>query len=54
MGVDQNICYKVEDLFIKILSKKQDPTAVKVKVSNYRSEKERAVIQRKEARPLRK
>lgn len=53
MGIYQNICYKVEDIFIKILTKKQDPAAVKTKVSNYRSEKKRAIIQRKEARTMR-
>ncbi|MCS0670432.1 hypothetical protein [Cytobacillus firmus] len=50
MGIYQNICYKVEDLLVKAIAKKLDPAEVKAKVNNYRIEKERARIQRKEAR----
>ncbi|WP_197206537.1 hypothetical protein [Cytobacillus firmus] len=50
MGIYQNICYKVEDLLVKAIAKKLDPAEVKAKVSNYRNEKERARLQKKEAR----
>lgn len=39
MGVYHQICYKVEDVFIKFLSKK-DPEAVKQKVIGFRTQKE--------------
>ncbi|MBN8199282.1 PH domain-containing protein [Bacillus sp. NTK034] len=48
MGIYQTVCYKVEDIFIKLLAKKDDPAAVKAKVDQYRTEKERARLQRKE------
>lgn len=41
------MCYKVENLFVKMLSKKQDPALVKEKVNHYRLEKERVHIQKK-------
>ena len=47
MGIYQVLCHKVEDLFVKALSKKQDPIAIKEKVQHYRSEKEEIRKQRK-------
>jgi len=38
MGIYQTVCYKVEDLFIKMLTKKQKPEDVKLKVENYRKQ----------------
>ncbi|MBV6682580.1 hypothetical protein KV679_02625 [Bacillus sp. JRC01] len=37
MGVYKSICYKVEDLFVKTLTKKQDESVVREKVVNYRA-----------------
>lgn len=36
----QKICYKVEDLFVKALSRKDDKTMIQGKVNNYRNNKE--------------
>jgi hypothetical protein len=47
MGIYRTISYKVEDLFIKMLSKKQDPALVKQKVEKYRAEQEKSRRQRK-------
>lgn len=47
MGFYRTICYKVENLFVKMLSKKQDSTLVKEKVNHYRLEKERIRLQKK-------
>jgi hypothetical protein len=47
MGIYRTISYKVEDLFIKMLSKKQDPALVKQKVDKYRAEQEKSRRQRK-------
>jgi hypothetical protein len=46
MGIYRTISYKVEDLFIKMLSKKQDPALVKRKVEKYRAEQEKSRRQR--------
>lgn len=40
MAIYRTICYKVEDLFIKVIARKQDASIVKEKVSTYRFEKE--------------
>ncbi|WP_416728724.1 hypothetical protein [Fictibacillus sp. JL2B1089] len=40
MGIYQRICYKTEDLFVKLLTKNQDNVLVKEKVQTYRSSKE--------------
>jgi Bacterial PH domain len=48
MGIYRTINYKVEDLIIKMLSKKQDPKLIKQKVDRYRGEKEEIRRQRKE------
>ena len=47
MGFYQNICYSVEDFFVKILSKKRDTDVVKRKVDKYRIEKESQRLRRK-------
>ncbi|MCQ6277058.1 hypothetical protein JMM81_19460 [Bacillus sp. V3B] len=44
MGIYQNVCHKVEDLFVKTLSRKQDQETVKAKVKKYRSEKEKRLV----------
>lgn len=38
MGIYNNICYKVEDVIVKIITKKQDTGEVQQKVMNYRKE----------------
>lgn len=40
MGLYQKICYSVEDLFVKLLTRKQDKQEVLEKVNKYRNEKE--------------
>ncbi|WP_394139062.1 PH domain-containing protein [Cytobacillus oceanisediminis] len=52
MGIYQTVCHKVEDMFIKMLTKKEDPANVKIKVDRYREEKGRVRLQRKEAKAL--
>lgn len=47
MGFYQIICYKVEDFFVKIISKKQDTEIVKEKVNNFRIKRENHRIQSK-------
>jgi hypothetical protein len=47
MGLYQSACYKVEDLLVKIITKKQDQAIVREKVSSYRSQKEQVRQQRK-------
>ncbi|MBU8919300.1 hypothetical protein BGM25_25005 [Bacillus sp. FJAT-29953] len=37
MRIYKTICHKVEDLFVKVLSKNQDPSIVKEKVFSYRN-----------------
>ncbi|WP_257349798.1 hypothetical protein [Pseudalkalibacillus decolorationis] len=37
MGIYQNVCYKVEDAFVKLLTKKEDTTVIKEKVATYRT-----------------
>ncbi|MCM3388191.1 hypothetical protein M3649_08595 [Ureibacillus chungkukjangi] len=39
MGIYQNMCYKVEDLMINVLSKKHNREIIKEKVTIYRVEK---------------
>lgn len=41
MDIYRTICYKVEDLFVKTISRKKDQAVVKGKVNNFRSEKEK-------------
>ncbi|TCP24903.1 PH (Pleckstrin Homology) domain-containing protein [Scopulibacillus darangshiensis] len=40
MGVYRKVCYKVEDAFVKVLARKQDPEEVREKVATYRLKKE--------------
>ncbi|CEG31058.1 PH domain-containing protein [Peribacillus simplex] len=47
MGIYQKICYTVEDIFVKILSRKQNSVEVKQKVVTYRSSKEESKLQKK-------
>jgi hypothetical protein len=47
MGIYRTFSYKVEDLFIKMLSKKQDSGMIKEKVANYRTKSEEARSQKK-------
>ena len=40
MNLYNKVCYKVEDVFVKMLTTKQDELVVKEKVSQYRLSKE--------------
>ncbi|QFT91159.1 hypothetical protein FIU87_21135 [Bacillus sp. THAF10] len=48
MGLYKAVCYKVEDIFVKALSTKQEPNVVREKVSKYRTEKEVHRLRKKE------
>ncbi|MED4461812.1 PH domain-containing protein [Metabacillus fastidiosus] len=54
MGIYRTICYKVEDVFIKFLTKKQEPEVVKRKVSDFRSKQEEEIKKKKEEQEKRK
>lgn len=47
MGIYRTISYKVEDVFIKMLSKKQDSEMIKEKVATYRASSEEVRNQKK-------
>jgi hypothetical protein len=47
MGIYRTLSYKVEDLFINLLSKKQDSEIIKEKVANYRTKSEKMRNQKK-------
>jgi hypothetical protein len=47
MGIYRTISYKVEDVFINLLSKKQDAEMIKEKVATYRTRNEEVRNQRK-------
>jgi len=47
MGVYRSICYKVEDAFVKLITKKEEPEQVKEKVEKYRIEKEAGKTRKK-------
>lgn len=47
MGVYRTICYKVEDVFIKVLSKGKNPDEVKQKVIAFRTDKEQLKLENK-------
>jgi hypothetical protein len=47
VGIYRTICYKVEDLFVNVLSKNQNPAIVREKVLDYRNNKEIVKKQRK-------
>ncbi|QGH33175.1 hypothetical protein GI584_03600 [Gracilibacillus salitolerans] len=40
MGIYRTACYKVEDVFIKMLTRKQNSDEVREKVEAYRTQKE--------------
>ncbi|CAH0170034.1 PH domain-containing protein [Peribacillus simplex] len=48
MGIYQKICYAVEDIFVKFLSRNQNAVEVKQKVVMYRSSKEESMLQKKQ------
>ncbi|WP_153124606.1 PH domain-containing protein [Peribacillus tepidiphilus] len=48
MGIYRNICYKVEDAFVKFLTKGKDPEEIRKKVEAYRKEKEQERLRKKE------
>jgi hypothetical protein len=48
MGVYQKLCYKVEDFFVKTLTKNQDETIIREKVTSYRTKNEDRLLQLKE------
>lgn len=48
MGIYQTVCHKVEDIFVKVLTKKQDSAIITERVSQYRSQKEKAHQEKKE------
>jgi hypothetical protein len=48
MGVYKKLCYKVEDFFVKTLTKNQDETIIREKVTNYRTKNEERLLQLKE------
>lgn len=48
MGLYSKLCYKVEDVFILMLSKKKDPEEIKNKVRNYRSQKEQLRLEKRD------
>ncbi|WP_180953523.1 hypothetical protein [Bacillus sp. T33-2] len=47
MGLYQTICHKVENAFVKVLTRKQEPEQVKIKVQTYRMHKEQHKIHKK-------
>jgi hypothetical protein len=47
MGLYRTICYKVEDIFVKLLTRKLEPQVVKMKVTKFRTEKEEIIKQKK-------
>ncbi|QHE60398.1 hypothetical protein FHE72_04590 [Rossellomorea vietnamensis] len=48
MGVYQELCYKVEDFFVKTLTKNQDETIIREKVTSYRTKNDERLLQLKE------
>ncbi|NQD65790.1 hypothetical protein HP456_07630 [Bacillus haikouensis] len=52
MGVYQKLCFKVEDFFVKTLTKKQDESMVKEKVASYRTKNENRRLQLKEEKKI--
>lgn len=49
MGIYRKICYKVEDAFIKMLSKGKDPVEIKQKVADFRTKQEALKVEKKKA-----
>ncbi|WP_347552932.1 PH domain-containing protein (plasmid) [Pseudalkalibacillus hwajinpoensis] len=48
MGVYRTVCYKVEDVFVRVLSRKQDSETITMKVMDYRGSKEAQKARKKE------
>lgn len=48
MSVYRKLCYGVEDLFVNILTKKQDSSTASQKVQEFRTSKERNRAQKKQ------
>ncbi|MGM0924780.1 MAG: hypothetical protein ACQEWW_26955 [Bacillota bacterium] len=48
MSVYRKLCYGVEDLFVKMLTKKQDSSVTSQKVQEFRTSKERNLAQKKQ------
>ncbi|WP_173918969.1 hypothetical protein [Halobacillus sp. Marseille-Q1614] len=40
LGIYRTVCYKVEDLFIRMMSRNQNSEEIKQKVIDYRNQKE--------------
>lgn len=47
MGIYRQVCYKVEDVFIKLLAKGKDPNEINQKVMEFRSQKEAIKTEKK-------
>lgn len=47
MGIYRTMCYKVEDIIVKVLAKKHDQAVIKEKVSSYRIEQGNLLSQKK-------
>lgn len=50
MGIYQTVCHKIEDVFVKVLTRKHDSEQVKIKVESYRKQKDEEKIQKKAVR----
>jgi hypothetical protein len=48
MGIYRKVCYFVEDGFVKLLGKNQDPQLIKAKVTSYRNKVEFEISKKKE------
>lgn len=40
MGIYKTVCYKVEDIFIKMMTRNQNPDEINQKIADYRNQKE--------------
>lgn len=47
MGIYRQVCYKVEDVFIKLLAKGKDPNEIDRKVTAFRSQREAIKMEKK-------
>ncbi|WP_157723860.1 hypothetical protein [Domibacillus aminovorans] len=50
MKIYRKICYKVEDLFIKMMTRKQEPEEVQAKVQAFRQQRESVKQNKKQAK----
>ncbi len=53
MGIYQHLCYKVEDLFVKILASKQEPGITRQKVDAYRKRQFEEAVRKKQEQEAR-